>query len=488
MILFLPREKSGVVEANTLARWLKASFDALERKYLRELTLLIYLDPAKPEEVQEKFTFSFCYKDGVANISLGFNQSTVDMSKLKGDTEALLRHIVMVTQGLGSLPEDAYLAIRLKYYDDVTPVDYEPEGFTPDTTQETPMPERIYRVDLGAVGTAFHGLKVKVEAKNVRTTFVNDDYQLGAVESQSQSQQLDGESQSQSQQLDGESQSQSQQLDGESQSLSQQLEEETLSQPQQLLEEPSPAASQDLFDEESSQPLVGCSQELSESVGGRNSSQDRQDISSQLSFSSEAATVSLAVKTEPVEPAVSCVCLATSRDSLMLLCSSCSTKQHAACYRLLTTDELPAKHTCWDCSKRLDVPCTDTKMERCIRKGKDVFVPTFLYRRVLALLDSGKSTHVTPEKIKVELDIMDGSLDNLLKTLLSHEVVAESSKGQFIVKKDGLMKALAKFMGTGNSSSQRSSSNTTVPKRKMKKSSMSKKNSKKSKTSDDLIF
>ena len=468
MIISPPREKSGVDEANTLARWLKASFDALERKYLRELTLLIYLDPAKPEEVQEKFTFSFCYKDGVANISLGFNQSTVDMSKLKGDTEALLRHIVMVTQGLGSLPEDAYLAIRLKYYDDVTPVDYEPEGFTPDTTQETPMPEGIYRVDLGAVGTAFHGLKVKVEAKNVRTGFVNDDYQAGAMESQSQ--QLDGESQSQS--------------------LSQQVEEESLSQPQpqQLLGEASPAASQDLFDEESSQPFVGGSQELSESVGGRNSSQDGQEISSQMSFSSEASTVSLAVKTEPVEPAVSCVCLATSRDSLMLLCSSCSTKQHAACYRLLTTDELPAKHTCWDCSKRLDVPCTDTKMERCIRKGKDVFVPTFLYRRVLALLDSGKSTHVTPEKIKVELDIMDGSLDNLLKTLLSHEVVAESSKGQFIVKKDGLMKALAKFMGTGNSSSQRSSSNTTVPKRKMKKSSMSKKNSKKSKTSDDLIF
>ena len=469
MILFLPREKSGVVEANTLARWLKASFDALERKYLRELTLLIYLDPAKPEEVQEKFTFSFCYKDGVANISLGFNQSTVDMSKLKGDTEALLRHIVMVTQGLGSLPEDAYLAIRLKYYDDVTPVDYEPEGFTPDTTQETPMPEGIYRVDLGAVGTAFHGLKVKVEAKNVRTGFVNDDYQAGAMESQSQSQQLDGESQSQSQ--------------------SQQVEEESPSQPQpqQLLGEASPAASQDLFDEESSQPFVGGSQELSESVGGRNSSQDGQEISSQMSFSSEASTVSLAVKTEPVEPAVSCVCLSTSRDSLMLLCSSCSTKQHAACYRVLSTDELPTKHTCWDCSQRLGVPCTDTKMEKCMRRGKDP-VPTFVFRRVLALLNSGESTHVTPQKIKVELDINDGSRDNVLDTLLSLEVVVESSNGQFLIKRDGLMKALARFMGTGNSSSQRSSSNTTVPKRKKKKSSMSKENSKKSKTSDDLIF
>ena len=53
MIISPPREKSGVDEANTLARWLKASFDALERKYLRELTLLIYLDPAHPEEVHE---------------------------------------------------------------------------------------------------------------------------------------------------------------------------------------------------------------------------------------------------------------------------------------------------------------------------------------------------------------------------------------------------------------------------------------------------
>ena len=86
--------------------------------------------------------------------------------------------------------------------------------------------------------------------------------------------------------------------ESQSPSHSQQVDKESLSQFQQLLEEPSTAASKNLFDK------VFCSLLLAKSgvvkvSEGRKSSQDKQEVSSQLSFSSEASTVILVVKIEP---------------------------------------------------------------------------------------------------------------------------------------------------------------------------------------------
>ena len=39
----------------TLASWLVGAFDSLERRYLRELLFIIYVDPAMPDEVHEMF-------------------------------------------------------------------------------------------------------------------------------------------------------------------------------------------------------------------------------------------------------------------------------------------------------------------------------------------------------------------------------------------------------------------------------------------------
>ena len=57
-------EKNKVKEAATLASWLVRAFDALEKRFLRELLFLVYLDPACQETILEMYTFKFSYPGG----------------------------------------------------------------------------------------------------------------------------------------------------------------------------------------------------------------------------------------------------------------------------------------------------------------------------------------------------------------------------------------------------------------------------------------
>ena len=384
-------------QAATLAKWLLGAFEAVELNYLKELSFVVYLDKSKPEEVHEKYTFGFTYKDGVANMTNG----KVSMKDLKGDTQTLLRQMGLVIQGLEKLPDEAYLALVLTYYEDVTPEDYEPEGFTADHSVESPMPPRAYRVSLGGVKTSFHGLKVKLAAREqgARGGYVNNTYKASDTESQSQSQSL----------------------------LTQASGGEEFSQ---------------------SQPLSEVS--LLASHGDQ--------VGSQLSDMGVSSPCSPASTVKLEE--VSCVCLSTTRDPLMLLCTSCSTLQHAACYRLLSRDDLPSEHTCWDCSKRLNIPCTDPRMDK-FEGQEEMAEATCTYRRVLALLFNRDDPIITPQMIQTQLDMSEEEGHRSMDQLLNHGAVTEDS-GRFLINEDGLEAIMKKILGIKRKLSQ---SSTKDPKR-----------------------
>ena len=187
------REKTDHEEAQTLSKWLIGAFDAIERSYLREMTFFIYLDEHKPEDVHEKYTFHFKYdNDGKASFSmskLDENNKTTEMSNVRETTRSLLRNIIAMTNSLDPLPKSAYLAIKLAYYDEVTPMDYEPEGFAASTLEELPMSTPL---SVGGVVTNHHGLKLSVatrlvkEEAEVRGGVVNNNYITSDIESQSQ--------------------------------------------------------------------------------------------------------------------------------------------------------------------------------------------------------------------------------------------------------------------------------------------------------------
>ena len=63
--LMILNSKTNCGKAKTFSKWLLGAFEAIEsmieKKYLRELALVVYLDAAHPEEVAEVYTIKVSY-------------------------------------------------------------------------------------------------------------------------------------------------------------------------------------------------------------------------------------------------------------------------------------------------------------------------------------------------------------------------------------------------------------------------------------------
>merc|ERR1719180_442808 len=166
------------------------AFDALKNKYLRTLTLVIFLDLAFPEDTHEAYTIKVTYPGGLPSCEV-----VGTLGQVQNSTKDLLQAILMLTDGLDPLPETAYLALRLAYYDENTPQDYEPKGFQ-GAEKELILPASSTKVKIGKVLTAHHSLSFHVHAKRGGSSqedqLLNDQFQQSQL-SQSQSQLVQGE-------------------------------------------------------------------------------------------------------------------------------------------------------------------------------------------------------------------------------------------------------------------------------------------------------
>ena len=150
---------------------------------------MIYLDPADPASIHEAYTFKFTYPDGVASCQVEGRGAL--KSQIQNSTRDLLQAVLVMTEGLEVLPTTAYLAMRLEYYDDRTPEDYEPAGF-----QATELELRMeggQSLGAGRVTTAHHGVRLRVRSGGRReilgggAALVEDEY-LSSQLTQSQAQ------------------------------------------------------------------------------------------------------------------------------------------------------------------------------------------------------------------------------------------------------------------------------------------------------------
>ena len=178
--------------AATLAGWLVGAFEALEKKYLRELSIIIHLDQSDRNKVHELYTFKFNYSNGKVVCAMvegqGGENCKASSESIYNSTRELLQSILMATQSLKSIPNNAYLSLKLMYFDDVTPDDYEPSGFVPAEYQDLVLPDGSFPVGLGSVSTNHHGFQLSVTAVQdgkESTSFVNDNYLNSATESDS---------------------------------------------------------------------------------------------------------------------------------------------------------------------------------------------------------------------------------------------------------------------------------------------------------------
>lgn len=132
---------SEIVGVVKLCKKIKGAMEAVEKRYLRTLTLGFYVDPDRPEEAVETYAFHFGYgsdgsvsmdmdtQDGAAQDPPCPPKSSLNRDRLFRKTVQSLKLLLKQTQELSPLPDQAFMTVQLLYFDDRTPKDYQPPGF-----------------------------------------------------------------------------------------------------------------------------------------------------------------------------------------------------------------------------------------------------------------------------------------------------------------------------------------------------------------------
>ncbi|KAB0397031.1 hypothetical protein E2I00_018231, partial [Balaenoptera physalus] len=112
------KEDKNCPGSTQLVKWMLGCYDALQKKY-------VYTNPEDPQ-------------------------------------------IYVLMQNLGPLPNDVCLTMKLFYYDEVTPPDYQPPGFKDGDCEGVIFEGEPMYLNVGEVPTPFHTFKVKVTTEKER--------------------------------------------------------------------------------------------------------------------------------------------------------------------------------------------------------------------------------------------------------------------------------------------------------------------------------
>ncbi|NXW25246.1 HORM1 protein, partial [Circaetus pectoralis] len=96
------------------------------------------------------------------------NDSTITCADTRKASVLLIRKIYILMQNLSPLPNDVFLTMKLFYYDEVTPSDYQPPGFKEGECEGMIFEGEPMYLNVGEVPTPFHMLKVKVTTEKQR--------------------------------------------------------------------------------------------------------------------------------------------------------------------------------------------------------------------------------------------------------------------------------------------------------------------------------
>ncbi|XP_035754302.1 HORMA domain-containing protein 2 [Egretta garzetta] len=179
LCLKILREDKSCLGSLQIVKWIQGCFDALERQYLHIAVLAICTNPKEPETVTELYQFKFKYKKEVPQMDIISNQMNfvngVCSEDIKQASRLLIRKLYLLMQNLGPLPNDITLTMKLFYYNDATPKDYQPPGFKEDSSPgDLLFDGDPVNLRVGTVFTGFHLMKVRVTTEKKR---------MGTVES-----------------------------------------------------------------------------------------------------------------------------------------------------------------------------------------------------------------------------------------------------------------------------------------------------------------
>ncbi|XP_061993330.1 meiosis-specific protein ASY1-like [Rosa rugosa] len=202
-------------ESRRLIDWMeKGVYNALQKKYLKTLLFCVCEDVEGP--MIEEYTFSFSYsKSENQEVSMNINRSgnkkqggtfkynsttEITPNQMRSSACKMVRTLVQLMRTLDRMPEERTILMKLLYYDDVTPADYEPPFFRGCTEEETrnSWTKNPLKMEVGNVNSKHLVLALKVKSVLDPCEDENDDIQDDEVSLGDDSMQMDGSSESDS--------------------------------------------------------------------------------------------------------------------------------------------------------------------------------------------------------------------------------------------------------------------------------------------------
>ncbi|XP_069073037.1 HORMA domain-containing protein 1 isoform X1 [Pleurodeles waltl] len=184
------REDKSSPGSTQLVKWMLGCYDALQKKYLRMVVLAIYTNPEDPQTITECYQFKFRYTSSGPVMDFSSNNkrdTSVTCTDLKKSSILLIRKLYILMQNLGPLPNNVCLTMKLFYFDEVTPPDYQPPGFKEGNAEGMMFEGEPMHLNVGEVATPFHVLKVKVTTErermeNLEKTILKEGHQVQAID------------------------------------------------------------------------------------------------------------------------------------------------------------------------------------------------------------------------------------------------------------------------------------------------------------------
>ncbi|XP_071831182.1 uncharacterized protein [Apostichopus japonicus] len=370
------RDDSSCPGACSVIKWMKGCFDALDKKYLRALIIGLYIDSDDPDTVIESYTFKFSYTESGPSVDIYRNENKISgagsAKETKKATLRLLRTIIVLTQSLKLLPDEAMMTMKLLYYDEVTPTDYEPPGFKASPSDNFTYEDEPMNIRVGDVTTPFHTVKVRM--KTDKSQFdINEDE---------------------------EKEKEKEKVVKDVENSSEEIIDKGLDEEVDVIQEKQPA------EHDKCQEPENC---------------DNVPVESPVlpDKSSEAALVkptSEEAKQSEDEYPVKCPCGLAEDDGLMIRCEDCETWQHAVCYKILSEEEAPSKHLCYACAKKSPENLTPTDPYLTNLKPANATALCLWRRSLIAATEFTKILLPSfAKRLSVEVPVARGLLNRLEK-------------------------------------------------------------------------
>ncbi|KAK9090120.1 hypothetical protein Sjap_023297 [Stephania japonica] len=188
-------------ESRRLIDWMeKGVYDALQKKYLKTLLFCICEEIGGP--MLEEYAFSFSYSNSESQeVSMNINRTgtknkgavfksdsaEVTPNQMRSSACKMIRTLVQLMRTLDQMPEERVILMKLLYYDDVTPADYEPPFFRGCSAEEAhnSWTKKPLKMDVGNVNSKHFLLALRVKSildscEDENDDIQDDDVSLGA--------------------------------------------------------------------------------------------------------------------------------------------------------------------------------------------------------------------------------------------------------------------------------------------------------------------